>query len=143
MAIGPAFGTFGSVARYQVLLENKISISIQLVSRRKHEVLYNVLVDGCVDWTSENLVDQNQMTWHPKSLLNVETSHWTSSNVDSVPLQSSSRLCNLDLQMKSNLYFHLKTGLWTPEQQLKKNYSFDPFRPRWTGMDRTESHGSG
>ncbi len=35
----PAFGTFGSVGRCQVLLENEISISIKLVSRRKHEVL--------------------------------------------------------------------------------------------------------
>ena len=33
----PAFGTFGSVGRCQVLLENEISISIKLVSRRKHE----------------------------------------------------------------------------------------------------------
>ncbi len=34
-----AFGTFGSVGRCQVLLENEISISTKLVSRRKHEVL--------------------------------------------------------------------------------------------------------
>ncbi len=39
MVIEPAFGTFGSVGRCQVLLENEISISIKLVSRRKHEVL--------------------------------------------------------------------------------------------------------
>ncbi len=39
MVIEPAFGTFGSVGRCQVLLENEISISINLVSRRKHEVL--------------------------------------------------------------------------------------------------------
>ncbi len=39
MVIEPAFGTFGSVDRCQVLLENEISISIKLVSRRKHEVL--------------------------------------------------------------------------------------------------------
>ncbi len=36
MVIEPAFGTFGSVGRCQVLLENEISISIKLVSRRKH-----------------------------------------------------------------------------------------------------------
>ncbi len=35
MVIEPAFGTFGSVGRCQVLLENEISISIKLVSRRK------------------------------------------------------------------------------------------------------------
>ncbi len=39
MVIEPAFGTFDSVGRCQVLLENQISISIKLVSRRKHEVL--------------------------------------------------------------------------------------------------------
>ncbi len=39
MVIEPAFDTFGSVGRCQVLLENEISISIKLVSRRKHEVL--------------------------------------------------------------------------------------------------------
>ncbi len=39
MVIEPAFGTFGSVGRCQVLLENEISISIKLVTRRKHEVL--------------------------------------------------------------------------------------------------------
>ncbi len=39
MVIEPAFGTFGSVGMCQVLLENEISISIKLVSRRKHEVL--------------------------------------------------------------------------------------------------------
>ncbi len=39
MVIEPAFGTFGSVGRCQVLLENEISISIKLVSRKKHEVL--------------------------------------------------------------------------------------------------------
>ncbi len=49
MVTEPAFGSFGSVCRCQVLLENEISISIKLASRRKHEVLYNVLVDGCVD----------------------------------------------------------------------------------------------
>ncbi len=67
-------------------------------------------------WTSENTVDQHQqMTWQPKSSLTVETSHWTSSNMDSVPLHSSSRLWDLDLLMKCKIYFHLKRGLWTTE----------------------------
>ncbi len=48
------------------------------------------------------------MTWQPKSSLTVETSHWTSSNMDSVPLHSSSRLWDLDFQMKCKIYFHLK-----------------------------------
>ncbi len=37
-------------------------------------------------------MDQHQqMSRHPKSSLTVETSHWTSSSFDSVPLYSSSR----------------------------------------------------
>ncbi len=40
-------GVFGSVGRYQILLENEISIFKKLVSRRKHEVLQNILVNGC------------------------------------------------------------------------------------------------
>ncbi len=54
-------------------------------------------------------------TWQPKSSLTVGTSHWTSSNMDSVPLHSSSRLWDLDFQMKCKIYFHLKRGLWTTE----------------------------
>ncbi len=45
----PTFGDFGSVGRCQILLENEISIFKKLVSRRKHEVLQNVLVNGCSD----------------------------------------------------------------------------------------------
>ncbi len=85
-----------NVGRCQVLLENEISISIKLVSRRKHEVKFALKFPGrWLRWllTSENTVDQNQqMTWQPKSSLIEETSHWTSSNMDSVPLHSSSRL---------------------------------------------------
>ncbi len=47
--------------------------------------------------------------------------NWTSSNMDSVedsvPLHSSSRLWDLDFQMKCKINFHLKRGLWTTEQQ--------------------------
>ncbi len=42
------FGAFGSVGRCQILLENEISIFKKLVSRRKHEVIQNVLVTGAV-----------------------------------------------------------------------------------------------
>ncbi len=64
----------------------------------------------CWPWTSENTVDQHQqMTWHPKPSLTVETLHWTSSNVDSVPLLSSSRLWDPDLQRKCKIYFHQRT----------------------------------
>ncbi len=75
-------------------------------------------------WTSENTVNQHQqMTWQPNSSLTVETSHWTSSNMDSVSLHSSSRLWDLDFQIKCKIYFHLKRGLWTTEQQ---SSSFSP-----------------
>ncbi len=57
------------------------------------------------------------MTWQPKSSLTVETSYWTSRNMDSVPLQSSSRLWDPDFQMKCKIHSHLKRGLWTTEQQ--------------------------
>ncbi len=41
-------------------------------------------------------MDQHQQTSrHPKSSLTSETSHWTSNSLDSVPLQSSSRLQTL------------------------------------------------
>ncbi len=40
---------FGSVGRCQILLENEISIFKKLVSRRKHELLQNFLVNGCSD----------------------------------------------------------------------------------------------
>ncbi len=53
-------------------------------------------------WPSEHTVDQHQQM---TSSLTVETSHWTSSNMDSVPLLSSSRLWDLDFQMKCNIYF--------------------------------------
>ncbi len=53
------------MGRCQILLENEISIFKKLVSRRKHEVLQNVLVNGCSDvglkkkkhWT-------NTSRWH-------------------------------------------------------------------------------
>ncbi len=109
MVIEPAFGTFGSVGRCQVLLENEISISIKLVSRRKHGSALKFPGRWLRWlWTSENTVDQHQqMTWQPKSSLTVETSHWTSSNMDSVPLHSSSRLW--DLVSKWNAKF---TFIW-------------------------------
>ena len=45
----PVTSHFGTVGRCQILLEKEISISIKLVSRWKHEVLLNLLVDGCID----------------------------------------------------------------------------------------------
>ncbi len=55
-------------------------------------------------WTSENTVDQHQqMTRQPKSSLTEETSHWTSSNIDYLPFHSSSRLWDLDFQIKCKI----------------------------------------
>ncbi len=86
----------------------------------------------CWLWTSENTVDQHQqMTWQPKSSLTVETSHWTSSNMDSVPLRSSSKLWDLDFQMKCKMYFNLKRGLWTTEQQSSYFFSLAQVRCFW------------
>ncbi len=39
MVLKPGTGSFGTVCRCQVLLENEICISIKLVSSRKHVVL--------------------------------------------------------------------------------------------------------
>ncbi len=39
MVLKPGTGSFGTVCRCQVLMENEICISIKLVSSRKHEVL--------------------------------------------------------------------------------------------------------
>ncbi len=54
MAIEPVFVTLGSVGRWQILLENEISIFKKLVSRRKHEVLHNFLVNRCRDFKKHN-----------------------------------------------------------------------------------------
>ncbi len=55
------FWCFWQCGRCQILLEEEISIFKKLVSRRKHEMLQNVLVNGCSDvgfqktqWTNTN-----------------------------------------------------------------------------------------
>ncbi len=58
------FGAFGSVGRCQVLLENEISIFKKLVSRRKHEVLQNFLVNGCSDVGFQKTQWTNTSRWH-------------------------------------------------------------------------------
>ncbi len=55
---------FGSVSRCQVLLENEISIFKKLVSRRKHEVLQNVRVNGCSDVGFQKTQWTNTSRWH-------------------------------------------------------------------------------
>jgi len=46
--------------------------------------------------------------------------------MDSVHLHSSSRLWELDFQIKCNIYFHLKRGLWTTEQQSSSYFFLSP-----------------
>jgi len=86
-------------------------------------------------WTSENTVDQHQqMTRQHKSSQTVETSHSTSSNMDSVPLHSSSRLWILFyiyFLIKCKIYFHLKRGLWTTEPTVKSFFSLAQVRWFW------------
>ncbi|MEQ2221730.1 hypothetical protein ILYODFUR_018653 [Ilyodon furcidens] len=65
-----------------------------------------------VDFRKPNgLTPADDTTESPKSPLNVETSQWTSSSVDSVPLHCSSRIWDIDFQIKCKLYCHLKKGL--------------------------------
>ncbi len=58
------FGAFGSMGRCQILLENEISIFKKLVSRRKHEVLQNFLVNGCSDVGFQKTQWTNTSRWH-------------------------------------------------------------------------------
>ncbi len=53
-----------SVGRSQIQLENEISIFKKLVSRRKHEVLQNVLVNGCSDVGFQKTQWTNTSRWH-------------------------------------------------------------------------------
>ncbi len=55
--------------RCQILLENEISIFKKLVSRSKHEVLQNVLVNGCSD------VGFQKTQWSNTSRLNCTPNH--------------------------------------------------------------------
>ncbi len=48
----------------KVLLENEISISIKLVSRWKHKVLQNLLVEGCIDFGLDKTQWTNTSRWH-------------------------------------------------------------------------------
>ncbi len=90
----------------KALLEKEISISIKIVSRWKHKVLQNLQVDGCIDFGLDNTMDQHQQTSRlPKSSLTSETSHWTSISLDSVPLQSSSRLQTLSSKWNGKFTF--------------------------------------
>ncbi len=60
----PTFGAFGGVGRCQILLENEISIFKKLDSRRKHEVLQNLLVNGCSYVGFQKTQWINTSRWH-------------------------------------------------------------------------------
>ncbi len=118
MVIEPAFGTFGSVGRCQVLLE-KWNQHLHKACQQK-EAWSALKFPG--RWPCNHGLQKTQWTntsrWHGSPNHHwLENSHWTSSNMDAVPLLSSSRLWDLDFQMKCKIYFHLKRGLWTTEQQ--------------------------
>ncbi len=55
---------FGSVCRCHILLENEISILKKLVSRRKHEVLQNFLVNSCNDVGFQKTQWTNTGRWY-------------------------------------------------------------------------------
>ncbi len=57
-------GAFGSVGRWQILLENEISIFKKLVSKRKHEVLQHFFVNGCSDVGFQKTQWTNTSRWH-------------------------------------------------------------------------------
>ncbi len=58
------FWCFWQCGRCQILLENEISIFKKLVSRRKHEVLQNFLVNGCSDVGFQKTQWTNTSRWH-------------------------------------------------------------------------------
>ncbi len=52
------------MGRCQILLENEISIFKKLVSRRKHEVIQKLLVNGCSDVCFQKTQWTNTSRWH-------------------------------------------------------------------------------
>ncbi len=93
----------------KVLLEKEISISIKLVSRWKHKVLQNLLVDGCIDFGLDKTQWTNTSRRHGTPnhhwLRKLHTGVWTSSSLDSVPLHSSSRLQTLISKLNAKFTF--------------------------------------
>ncbi len=117
----------------KVLLEKAISISIKLVSRWKHTVLQNLLVDSCIDFglmmkhngpTPANVTAPQIITDCGNFTLDFKQLGLCASPVF---LQTP----DLDLQIKCKIYFYLKRGLWSTEQQ---SSSFSP-QPRLDASD--------
>ncbi len=94
MVIKPAFGTFGTVDRCQVLLENEISISISW-SAEVSMKCSKCPGRCCVDWGLQKTQWTNTSRWHgtPNHHWLWKTSHWTSRTwilcLSSIPQQSS------------------------------------------------------
>lgn len=107
--IEPGIGTFGNVRMWKVLLKDITNISIKLVRRGKH---------ADFRLNKNTVIQHQQIKWLLKSST-VETSYRISNNSESVPLQSSFRLLDLDFQTKYKVYFHHKRSPWTTEQQLR------------------------
>ncbi len=111
--------TFGALAvgRCQILLENEISIFKKLVSRRKHEVLQNFLVNGCSDVVfkkhngptpADDIAPNHHRLWKLHTGLHAT---WA---IASPPfLQTLGPWFPNEIQTCS----HLKRGLWTTGQQ--------------------------
>ncbi len=86
------------MGRCQILLENEISIFKKLVSRRKHEVLQHLLVNGCND------VDFQKAQWTNTSRLHCTPNHhklWK---------------LNTGLQATWSPTFHQTLGPWFPNE---------------------------
>ncbi len=112
----PTFGAFGSVGRCQILLENEISILKKLVSRRKHEVLQNFLVNGCSDVGFQKTQWTNTSRWHCTP--NHHRLWKLNTGLHATWAMSFSTLPpDFGFQMKYKTCSHLKRGLWTTGQQ--------------------------
>ncbi len=102
----------------KVLLDKEISISINLVSRCKHKVLQNLLLDGCIDFG----LDKTHWT-NTSRCQGTPNHHWLQklhTGLQAAWIMCLSSLFQtpvLDFQMKCKMYFYLKRGLWTTEQQ--------------------------
>ncbi len=84
----------------KVLLEKEISISIKLVSRWKHKVLQNLLVDGCIDFG----LDKTQ--WTNTSRRHSTPNHLTTLSVKLYTgLQAAWILCLSSLPPDSRPWF--------------------------------------
>ncbi len=113
------FGAFGSVCRCQILLENEISIFKKLVSRRKHEVLQNFLVNGCSDVGFQKTQWTKTSRWHCNPnhhrLWKLNTGLHATWAMSFSTLPPDSR--TLVSKWNTKLALIWKRGLWTTGQQ--------------------------